>query len=308
MNKQKTNSQAVLILMAAAVVMSFSPVIVKLLSSDAMGPTTIAFWRTLIGSLALLVMVKIQKLSMRMAKNPLTWCILTGLFFFADLSIWHRAILIVGSGMSTLLGNTHIFATAAVSYFVFKEKPSLRFFLSTIIAIGGLSLLVGIFSKEVEFTPFYIRGVLFGFTTAFMYALYIVGIKKAGNHSSNPAPAVIMAWLCISATFFLFIGSLFEPTPLLPPNLKSISLLLVLGILGQAVAWWAAVHAIKQLPIHRAALILLLQPVLSMIWGILFFEEHLTAQQLVGAAITLLAIYAGSTQKKAPRLPIPENN
>lgn len=296
MNTPNNISQAYKILLAGAVAISFSPGVVKLLTRQLMGPVSIAFWRTFIGSLALLLVVRVEGRKLRMAAAPTLWCLFTGLVFFLDLTAWHTAIIYVGSGMSTLLGNTHVFATAVVSYLVFKEKLTPRFMVAAVVGVAGLSLLVGAFSQEVVFNSRYILGLIYGFITALMYAFYMVGIKKATSHKSNPEPVVIMTWICMSAAFFLAIASPFETESFLPPDYRALLLLLWLGVIGQAAAWWGIANSIKQIAIHHASLILLLQPVLAMIWGYLIFHETLTYIQVAGAAITLIAIYAGSVR------------
>jgi drug/metabolite transporter (DMT)-like permease len=306
--------------------MSFSPIIVKLLGRNILGPISIAFWRTFIGGMALILIAKLESESgqykirpykgfrgerrgehcvhpafsdrpLHMAPAPMAWCLFTGTFFALDLALWHYAIIYVGSGMACLLGNTHVFATAVISWLVFKEKLTPRFLVAAPVGIGGLALLVGVFSEKVVFTPLYIRGLVFGFLTALLYSMYLVGIKKASDHKSRPVPAAIMAWICLTAAVFLAVGSFFENKPALPPNFRAVSLLMILGIVGQALSWWGIVHSIKKIAIHHAALILLLQPVLAMVWGYLFFNEALAVSQILGAVITLTAIYAGSIRK-----------
>lgn len=325
---KQNRARSVGILVTAAICMSFSPIIVKLLGRKIIGPTAIAFWRTFIGGMALVLIALLESKSgeyknrpspykgfrgeprgepcvqpafsgrlLHMAPAPMAWCLFTGTFFALDLALWHYAIIYVGSGMACLLGNTHVFATAVISWLVFKEKLTLRFLVAAPAGIAGLALLVGVFSEKVVFTPLYIRGLVFGFLTALMYSMYLVGIKKASDHKSHPAPAVIMAWICLTSAVFLAVGSFFENKPSLPPDFRSVFLLVILGVIGQALSWWGIVHSIKKIAIHHAALILLLQPVLAMIWGYLFFNEVLAVSQIIGAVITLTAIYAGSIRK-----------
>jgi drug/metabolite transporter (DMT)-like permease len=44
----------------------------------------------------------------------------------------------------------------------------------------------------------------------------------------------------------------------------------------------------------EAGIALLLQPTLSFVWDVLFFARVLTATELAGAGIALIAIYLGS--------------
>jgi len=289
-------TKALLMLLAGAIAISFSPIIAKMLGKQTMGPTTIAFWRTFIGGLGLVLIAKLQGYRLRMAKNPVFWCVLTGLSFSLDLSIWHRAILLIGAGMSTLIGNTHVFITSLFSHFLFKERLTRRFLIAAPAAFFGLAMLVGGFSRGVVFTPNYLTGVILSIGTALMYAFYMVGLKKATIHKTNPPAATIMSWICLSAAFFLAIGAQFETKSFLPQQSETFFLLMILGVVGQALAWWGIATAMKKIAIHHTALILLLQPVLAMGWGYLFFKETLGVEQVMGALITLTAIYAGSVK------------
>jgi drug/metabolite transporter (DMT)-like permease len=296
--KGNERKQALVLLVIGAVIISFSPIIVKLLGRDTIGPTAIAFWRTFIGGVVLVAIALFQKQTLKLAKGPAVWCLFTGLCFSLDLNFWHHAILYIGAGMSTLIGNTQVFATALVSHFIFKEKLTRRFLIAAPAAVIGLALLIGIFSQTVEFTPLYVRGVIFSIFTALLYAAYMLGVKKATIHPTGPGAASIMAWICLSASVFLVVLSALAPEPFWPPDMRALGFLLVLGILGQAIAWWGIAWAMKRIAIHHTALILLMQPVLSILWGFLLFGEALVHSQIIGAAITLSAIYAGSIRRK----------
>ncbi len=293
-DKSPEHTRALLILVAGAFTISFSPVIVKLLGRDVLGATAIGFWRTIIGGLVLMLIAVLQRQRLRMAVAPASWCIFTGLFFALDLAVWHRSILYIGAGMATLLGNTHVFLTSAAGFLVFKETLTRRFLLAVPMAFFGLILLIGVMSESVQFTGPYIRGVILGFLSAGCYAFYMVGLKKATDHPSHPGPAPIMTWICLSAALFTGVGSFFEEESFMPPDLRAFGLLLLLGVVGQAIAWWGIAHAMKRVAIHHTALILLLQPALSILWGLLFFGETLVFSQIIGAVITLSAIYVGS--------------
>jgi drug/metabolite transporter (DMT)-like permease len=80
----------------------------------------------------------------------------------------------------------------------------------------------------------------------------------------------------------------------IPTQWFSIWRLLVLGIFMQAISWWMIATSMVKIPAHRTALILLLQPAMAMVWGILFFKEALTLLQAIGLMITLVSIYIGS--------------
>ena len=56
--------------------------------------------------------------------------------------------------------------------------------------------------------------------------------------------------------------------------------------------------ALPAVPTAQAGLILLLQPTLATVWGVLFFDERLSALQVTGAIVTLAALYHGGLRMR----------
>jgi drug/metabolite transporter (DMT)-like permease len=106
-----------------------------------------------------------------------------------------------------------------------------------------------------------------------------------------------MAWISIFTALFLGAMTYMENRPLLPPDLESVLVLSMLGVISQAIGWWTITYAMGKINTSKVALILLLQPSLATIWGVLFFAENLGLIQYIGASIILIAIYLGSVKK-----------
>jgi drug/metabolite transporter (DMT)-like permease len=107
-----------------------------------------------------------------------------------------------------------------------------------------------------------------------------------------------MAWTSLFTAFFCGVSMLLESDPYLPPDCFSVFILVSLALVAQAMGWYVISTTLPKLRAAQSALILLLQPVLATVWGVLFFREHLEPLQIAGAAITLVAIYVGSVRKK----------
>lgn len=223
---------------------------------------------------------------------------LAGFIFFADLFVWHRSIFYCGAGMSTILGNTQVFGTALLSFLIFKERLTVSYFASAVTAIVGVVLLVGLISEEVIFTSRYVQGIAFGLATGVVYAHYLITLKWAGQKEAAGDIVVFMAFTSLFAAFFLGVTALIEPGPILPPDWESVGLLFSLGVVAQALGWWSITSSLVNIVASRAGLILLLQPTLAMVWGVLFFAEQFTFSQLVGAVVTLAAIYYGGLRQR----------
>lgn len=306
MAQETTHNQmrSFMVLAFGAVCISFAAIFVKLLGSGEMGPSSIAFWRTFLGAGILFAWSLAAGHGTRLPWAVKRWTVLAGFLFFLDLFAWHRSILLAGAGMSTILANTQVFATAVLSYFIFRERLTAGFFVAALSGIIGVVLLIGI-GSDFDFTAGYLRGIFFGLLTGVFYAHYLVTLKVAGQREGRPASFItLMAWTSLFSAIFLGIASLLtERHEFMPPDWFSIFILFSLALVAQALGWWLISQSLPGMDAHKGGLALLLQPVLATVWGALFFAERLTALQIVGAGITLAAIYVGTIRRRPPAVP-----
>lgn len=295
--EDRSVAKALLVLAFGALCISFAAIFVKLLGRDVLGPTAIGFWRALFGAGILFVWVVLKGESPKIPLVIVRFAIPAGFIFFLDLFFWHRSIIFAGAGMATILANTQVFFVAGLGFVLFKEKLSLPFMAAALAAFVGVVLLVGI-GSEVEFSSVYLRGVIFGLLTGVVYGSYIITLKKAGHRKECPSFLVVMAWTSLFTALFCGVSMLIESDPYMPPDLFSIFILFSLALVAQAVGWYVISTTLPKLRAAQSSLILLLQPVLATVWGVLFFTEHLTPLQIIGAGITLMAIYVGSVRRK----------
>ena len=288
----KSNRGIIQLIFGAACI-SFSPILVKLLGVSLMTPTAIGFWRCFIGALILFSWALLAKKPLMIDMSIMRWTALAGFFFSFDLFFWHRSIIYAGAGLSTILGNTQVFASAILGYFIFRDKLTTKFFVAAITAMGGVALLAGI-GSDIEFNDLYLRGIIYGLLTGLSYAAYLVTVKYAGHKQKMPDFITLMAWISLYTALFMGIMSAIEGEDILPPDIYSWAVLVALALLVQSIGWRAISEGLSKIEAYRAGLILLLQPILATIWGMMIFSESLTFVQLLGAAITLSAIYIGS--------------
>ena len=258
-----------------------------------MTPTAIGFWRCLLGAMILFSWAAISKKSLMIEWPIMRWTILAGFFFSFDLFFWHRSIIYAGAGLSTILGNTQVFGSAILGYFIFKDRLTVNFFFAAISAMVGVVLLAGV-GSDIEFTDLYLRGIIYGLLTGLSYAAYLVTVKYAGHKQKLPDFVTLMAWISLYTALFMGVMSAIEGEDILPPDLYSWAVLFSIAVVVQSIGWSVISEGLSKLEAYRAGLILLLQPILATVWGIIIFSESFTIMQLLGAAITLAAIYFGS--------------
>jgi drug/metabolite transporter (DMT)-like permease len=295
-----TERQSAMLLLLGAVFISYAPIFVKWVGPERVGPTAIGFWRTLFGAATLFLIATVRGSSLRLDARLARFAALAGFAFFLDLFAYHRSVFYCGAGVATILSNTQVFATGLIGFLLFKDRLTVRYLVSTVSAVFGVVLLVGMLSADVTFTPVYIYGLLFGAATGVTYSGYLITIKLATQREGIPDVVAFMAWTSLTTATCLGVSGIVESAPMLPPDWSSLGLLAALGVVAQAMGWWTITTALANVTASRAGLILLMQPTLAVVWGMLFFGERLAVEQMAGAIITLTAIYFGGLRSSRP--------
>jgi drug/metabolite transporter (DMT)-like permease len=280
--------RSALLVTAGAVMISFAAVFVRIAE---VAPTTSAFYRMIFGGMALLLLIAVRpKLHAGFARG---WAgsALIAAFFTADMWFWHRSILYIGPGLSTLLANFQVFVLAAIGVLWFREHFGWRIGSGIGLAFAGLWLLFG--QQWTGLPPEYRLGVVFGLLTAMAYSGYILSLRGLQIRQPKTRVEARLAQVTILCGAMLGVLNLFEGHGFAIPDGQSLAALVALGVLCQVLGWLAITYGLPGLPASLVGLLLLLQPTLSMIWDAAFFGLRLGALQLIGALLALTGIYLG---------------
>ena len=274
-----------------AIIISFSSVMVAL---SHVNPIISAFYRVSFGCLFLLVPCGLHNEFKKIDLKPCLVAVGCGLFFAVDLISWHFCIGYVGPGLATILGNMQVFIMALVGVFVFKEKLGMAYIIALPLVILGLYMIIGM--DMTQLTPQYLTGVGLGVITALSYSVFLLLMRVV--HSGDDIPMflyqVIMTGFCA-----LIIGSIavFMGRSFIIPDFSSLAALVGLGLLSQGLAWVIISHYLSRVDTSRAGLILLLQPALSFVWDVVFFDRLTGIMGWLGVSMVLVAIYMGIMRK-----------
>jgi drug/metabolite transporter (DMT)-like permease len=280
-------------LFLGAVLISLSPVWVKLVSVP---PTTSGFYRVAIGSVTALLLMAFARQKLRLSKRAWLLVGLAGAFFSLDLFFWHRSIIYVGPGLSTLLANFQVFIMMFAGVVLLRQKPSATQLLAVPLALAGLLMIVGLDWRSLPGD--YRLGVVFGLLTAMMYAGYLLSLRAARTGSESRVPLAEVAVVSLVCTLLLLLIAQAEGASLAVPDAADIKWLLCYGILSHSFGGLLLASSLPHVSTTEAGLALLLQPTLSFVWDVLLFGRPMQPIEIAGAAIALIAIYLGS--RKAP--------
>ncbi len=286
--------QALIRTTLGAVMISFSAVFVKLAHVN---PTVSAFYRVFFGGCFLLMILLIRNQLQWYGGRFLKLALITGLFFALDLYAWHRSIQFVGPGLATILGNFEVFMVPAVAFVIYGEKPSVRLLLSIPPAMIGLFMIVG--TPWGQLTPDFRLGIYYGLATAVFYTGFLMMFRRMQSEPGSPPVVYTLMVVSFATALFLGLEMVRNGESFAIPDIQSLSSLVGLALMSQTLGWFLIGHSLPKIPAAIAGLILLLQPSLSFVWDVLFFNRETSAMAWTGVVLALCAIYIGTTSSKA---------
>jgi drug/metabolite transporter (DMT)-like permease len=278
-------------LFAGAALISLSPVWVKLVD---VSPTTSGFYRVFFGGIAISLYLLLSRKQLQFSKRVWQILVLAAVFFALDLWFWHRSIIFVGPGLSTLLANFQVFILMLAGVLALRQRPSGLQIVAVPLALFGLAMIVGFDWRDLP--PDYRMGVIYGLLTALVYAGYLLTMRFVRKDVASGMPTREIAVVSVAAAIMLGISAVAEGQSLVIPSMSDAGWLLAYGVLSHSLGYILIVSSLPQVSTTEAGLALLLQPTLSFVWDVLFFARPMTPAELSGAAIALIAIYLGSRQ------------
>jgi drug/metabolite transporter (DMT)-like permease len=284
-------------LFIGAALISLSPVWVRLVNVP---PSTSGFYRVLFGGGALVIYLIATRRRLQMSRRTWSLLIVASVFLSLDLWFWHRSINYIGPGLSTLLANFQVFIMMIVGIVFLKQIPKPMQVLAVPLALVGLTLIVGFDWSALP--KDYKLGVIFGFLTAATYAGYLLTLRKVRERSTFRVPTRELAVVSVICAVMLAVTVLVEGESLAIPTIEDMGWLVAYGILSHCLGWLFIASSLSEVSTVEAGLALLLQPTLSFVWDVLFFARPMTAIELLGAGIALIAIYLGTTRSTSKQI------
>lgn len=275
-------------LILGAILISFSSVMIVLAG---LPPDVAGFYRLMGGGVVMTAALAWCGRLNLITPRILKWGLVGGLFYAGDFFFWHRCIGFVGPGMATMLGNFQVIFLTILSVLLLKERVSRMQLMAIPLALVGLYLMVGV--QWASFSADFRLGVVFGLLTAVFYALYLFSLKYA-LAEVRADPLVIASVVAVITGALLGSAAVVQGESFAVPSLKSLAAISALALLCHALGCFLIARGMQFMRGAVIGLILLLQPVLSYVWDILFFHKPVVWVELAGVGAALAGIYIGS--------------
>jgi drug/metabolite transporter (DMT)-like permease len=268
-----------------AVAIAFSSILVRLSHAS---PSTAAIFRCAyaLPVLGVFAWWEDRRLGRR-AWTDRRVAIAAGMFFAADLILWHHSIQDVGAGLATVLANVQVVLVPVVAWAVLSERPGRQVLAALPLALIGVVLISGALEHGA-----YGRdpawGAVFGLAAGLAYVGFLLLLRRGGADVRRPAGPLFDATL--TATVCAVIAGVVIGDARLIPTWPGAGWLVTLALTSQVLGWLLISISLPRLPAAQTSLMLTVQPVGSVALAAAIFGESPSGLQLGGVALVLSAL------------------
>jgi drug/metabolite transporter (DMT)-like permease len=259
-------------------------------------PSTGVVFRCLYGLPILLVVAAGEWRALGpMSRRSIVLSAVAGVCFAADLITFHYAVDLIGAGLATVMGNLQVVLVALAAWALFGERPRAEVLVALPVMMAGVVLISGVVgSGAYGADPR--GGVAIGLLTAISYAGYLLVIRRASPDQRPAGPVAIAT--AITAACAAVVGWLVGDLDLVP-SLPAHAYLVALGVLSQSVGYLAIQVSLPRLPAVITSVLLLVQPVTTVVLAAILLRELPSIAQLAGVALVIggIALATGSLRR-----------
>jgi drug/metabolite transporter (DMT)-like permease len=255
-------------------------------------PSTASVFRCLYGLpfLALVAWLEHRRYG-SLSRRTVALALVAGALFAGDLTTWHHAIEYVGAGLATVLGNLQVLVVGLLAWLLLGERPSRPVLLALPIVLAGVVLISGLVdSGAYGSNP--ALGAVLGIFTAIFYGAYLLIIRRSGRDPRRPAGPVAIA------TFSTAVVAGVAGAPLgelnLAPAWPAHGWLFAYGVTSQFLGYLLISVSLPRLPAIVTSIILLAQPVTTVLLARVLLDEQPSPAQLLGVVLVVGGIAAAT--------------
>lgn len=266
----------------SAIIFGLMPLLTKIIIARGATSLTIPFFRVFYVTIVLFFVLKIKKIDLHLERRDLLSAILTSIFGSGlTIIILNESYNHVDTGIATSLHFLYPLFVAILCCFFYGEKIKKKQILSLSFALVGI---ICFMSKG--------NGSLFGYFLAIAsgltYAFYLVKMDKTGLVKMNAFK--LSFYLALFTTIEIFTMNLFMQDVVFKMDAIAYGLLLVLALSSSFLATVLLQKGVLLLGSTRASFICLLEPVTSMIVGILWLNEAFTFNKGLGGLAIIISL------------------
>lgn len=242
-------------------------------------PMVIGTLRLAIGGSAMLLMVLLRSGLLHVRDWPLKATLAAALFTALYQVFFFAGVARTGVAAGTIVGiGSAPVAGGILGYLFRNERPGRAWFIATTLAICGCIVLTLSSGGDVIIDPI---GLVLAIGAGAAYAAYTLVIK--GLLEKHDPDAIIAVVFCLGALMVAPFLINHEVAWLASP--RSIAIVLHLGLVTAALAYWLFARGLQRVPVATAMTLTLAEPLTAGLLGLMVLGERLNPPAFAGIAL-----------------------
>lgn len=268
----------------ASIAFGIMPIWVKIAYTTGLTAYDVLFFRALIAAVFLFVFIKMQKINLSLTKKQI------GILLFGSIIGYAAALLTlylsyqyISVGVATALHYLFPVVVTIFAFLFYREKLHRNKLLALFISIAGIYVMTA-FGK-IKFNPL---GILLALLSAVTFAIYVVTIANKEIKKINSY--VLAFYVCVIST--VISGTLIIAQGQWPPNItgKGLFYCTLVAVFCTSLALIFFIRGVKIIGPATTSILSTLEPLVSLVAGVMILGELLTLQIIIGSMLVIGAI------------------
>ena len=268
----------------AAASYGLNPLFALPLYREGMGVDSVLFYRYAFAIGMMAVLLRVQKVDMRVRRREWPLLAVYGLLFSASSLFLFLSYNYMDAGIASTILFMYPVMVALIMAVFFGEKASILTWVCIVLAVSGVSLL----TKTSDGSAVSLLGIVFVLLSSLSYAIYIVGVNRS---SIARMPSAKLTFYALCFGILIYIVRTQGLTELqVPRTVLGWTCAFSLALFPTIISLVTMTISIRNIGSTSAAILGALEPITALLVGTLVFGERLTPRLCLGISLVLLAV------------------
>lgn len=276
-------SRGIIFVIAAAAFFGIMPIWVK--QSYAIGLTAFDFnfMRCGMATVIIGIIILFRRIDFHLEKQQLGPMLLSGTLFTATMITLYLSYKYVSAGAATSLHYLFPVLVVLLAYFIYHEKLQLYKWMALLTSLAGIYLIA-----DPGGNSFSLQGVSLAILSALFFALYVLLI----NHSQiKRIDSLVLAfYVCLMASITSLVLLVVQGNWPLSLTLKGLYYTGLVSFFCTVLGIIFFIKGVQSIGAGTASILSTLEPVVSLVAGIIILHEPLTWYTTLGCALIISAV------------------
>ncbi len=284
MAKSSNKIKGIFYIAIASIAFGIMPILAKLAYKGGANPINTLALRFTFASIILFIYIKTKKLSLRVSKEQIKLILFMGVIGYSMTSILlFIAYNYIDVGIAGMILHTYPLMVMILSIIIYKEKFKLKKFLYLMVTTIGVFIMLDIKVGSINTI-----GVVLVLLSALCYAIYVLGasndkVKNIDSYVMTFYISIISA--IVGSTTGIVTNSFNNPI-----NFYGIISILLIAFISTVVALMAFLKGVKLIGPTNSAIFSALEPIVSLVLGVIILGESISFKIIIGSTIIILAM------------------